>query len=115
VDPSPPPLPLQHLNPCPDLSRYTEEEAAGPAVALGIGLQLTNILRDVGEDLERGRIYLPQEEIRAFGLSDADIFQCRVTDKYRAFMKFQIQRARDYYKIAEEGVHMLHPRCHDLT
>lgn len=40
--------------------RYTEEEAAAPAIALGIGLQLTNILRDVGEDLERGRIYLPQ-------------------------------------------------------
>jgi phytoene synthase len=40
--------------------RYTEEEAIAPAVALGIGLQLTNILRDVGEDLERGRIYLPQ-------------------------------------------------------
>lgn len=43
--------------------RYSEEEAAGPAVALGIGLQLTNILRDVGEDLERGRIYLPQATI----------------------------------------------------
>ena len=51
-----------------------------------------------------------QEEIRAFGLSDADIFGCKVTDKYKAFMQFQISRARDYYRIAEEGVHMLDPR-----
>jgi Squalene/phytoene synthase len=42
----------------------------------GIGLQLTNILRDVGEDLERGRIYLPLDEIRAFGLTEDDLFRC---------------------------------------
>ena len=87
----------------------TEEQAAEPAVALGIALQLTNILRDVGEDLERGRIYLPQDEIRAFGLTEQDLFRCEVTPKYREFMKFQIQRARDYYKKAEAGVPMLAP------
>lgn len=90
---------------------YTEEQAAAPAVALGIGLQLTNILRDVGEDLERGRIYLPQDEIKQFGLTEEDIFQCQVTPKYKEFMKFQIQRARDYYKLAEEGVPMLAPEA----
>mmetsp|Transcript_34074 Transcript_34074/g.49501 ORF Transcript_34074/g.49501 Transcript_34074/m.49501 type:complete len:425 (-) Transcript_34074:224-1498(-) len=88
---------------------YTMEQAAEPAIALGIGLQLTNILRDVGEDLERGRIYLPQDEIKAFGLTDEDLFACRVDNRYKEFMRFQIQRARDYYKVAEEGVRMLHP------
>ena len=57
---------------------YTEEQAAEPAVALGIGLQLTNILRDVGEDLERGRIYLPLDELAAFGLTEDDLFRCEV-------------------------------------
>ena len=89
----------------------TEEEAIEPALALGIGLQLTNILRDVGEDLERGRIYLPQDEIRAFGITEEDLFACRVNDKYKAFMKFQIQRARDYYKIAAEGIPRLAPKA----
>lgn len=88
---------------------YTEEEATEPAVALGIALQLTNILRDVGEDLERGRIYLPQDEIAAFGLTEEDLFECNVSDKYTKFMQFQIQRARDYYAKAAEGVKMLAP------
>jgi phytoene synthase len=88
---------------------YTEAQAAEPAIALGIALQLTNILRDVGEDLERGRIYLPLDEIKAWGLKEEDLFRCEVTPKYREFMKFQIQRARDYYKKAEEGVPMLSP------
>lgn len=88
---------------------YTETEAAGPAVDLGIGLQLTNILRDVGEDLERGRIYLPLEEIAAFGLTEEDIFRCEVSPKYIEFMKFQIARARDYYNRARLGIPMLAP------
>lgn len=87
----------------------TQEEAIEPAIALGIGLQLTNILRDVGEDLERGRIYLPLDEFRAFGITEDDLYACRVTDRYKEFMKFQIQRARDYYKIAAEGIPRLAP------
>jgi phytoene synthase len=73
------------------------EEATEPALALGIALQLTNILRDVGEDLERGRIYLPQDELAAFGLTEEDLFRREVTPKYKEFMKFQIQRARGEY------------------
>lgn len=88
---------------------YTQEQAAGPAEALGIALQLTNILRDVGEDLERGRIYLPTVELQEFGLTEKDLFTRRVTDKYKAFMKFQIARARQYYKEAERGIPMLSP------
>ena len=88
---------------------YTEKEAAEPAIALGIGFQLTNILRDVGEDLERGRIYLPLDELKQFGLSEEDLFRCEVTPKYVKFMQFQIQRARDYYDIAKKGIKMLAP------
>merc|ERR1719380_40830 len=75
----------------------TEEQAKVPAEALGVALQLTNILRDVGEDLRRGRIYLPQEELRAFNLTEKDLLAGQVTEKYKKFIKFQIARARDYY------------------
>lgn len=88
---------------------YTEEEATDSAVALGIALQLTNILRDVGEDLERGRIYLPLDELERFGLTEEDLFKCQVTPKYVEFMKFQIDRARFYYQLAMKGIPMLAP------
>eukprot|EP01042_Synura_sphagnicola_P006973 gene6973-8925_t len=81
---------------------YTFEEASGPAVDLGIALQLTNILRDVGEDLERGRIYLPLDELQAFGISEEDMYRCEVSKKYVDFTKFQIARARDYYARAQK-------------
>ncbi|KAH9740695.1 hypothetical protein KPL70_002312 [Citrus sinensis] len=73
------------------------------ALYLGIGNQLTNILRDVGEDASRGRIYLPQDELAKFGLRDEDIFSRKVSDEWREFMKEQITRARYFYKLAEEG------------
>ena len=62
-----------------------------------------------GEDLERGRIYLPQDELAAFGLTEEDLFTCKVTPKYTTFIKFQISRAREYYKQAARGIHMLAP------
>ena len=89
---------------------YTAEQATEPAIALGIGFQLTNILRDVGEDLERGRIYLPQDEMRQYGITEDDLFKCKMTPQYIEFMKFQIQRARDYYALARKGVKMLNPK-----
>ncbi|XP_044984428.1 phytoene synthase 2, chloroplastic-like [Hordeum vulgare subsp. vulgare] len=73
------------------------------AVALGVANQLTNILRDVGEDARRGRIYLPQDELAMAGISEADIFAGRVTGEWRSFMKGQIARARDYFQQAEQG------------
>ncbi|XP_047308854.1 phytoene synthase 2, chloroplastic-like [Impatiens glandulifera] len=79
------------------------------AVQLGIGNQLTNILRDVGEDALRGRVYLPQDELRQFGLSDEDVFSRKVTSSegWRHFMKKQIDRARFYFNQAEEGASQL--------
>lgn len=80
------------------------EWALGPAADLGKAMQLTNILRDVREDLERGRIYLPLEELRAFGLTEEDLARGVVDGRWRAFMRFQIARARALYRRAEEGL-----------
>jgi len=88
---------------------YTEEQAKSPAIALGIGLQITNILRDVGEDARRGRIYLPQEDMERFNVTERQILNNVLDDNYIKLMKFEIQRARDYYKEAQDGIPMLAP------
>ncbi|KAK7300618.1 hypothetical protein RJT34_11466 [Clitoria ternatea] len=85
-------------------SLATTESVYNAALALGIANQLTNILRDVGEDASRGRVYLPQDELAQAGLSDEDIFAGKVTDKWRSFMKSQIKRARMFFDEAEKGV-----------
>lgn len=85
-------------------SKASTESVYNAALALGIANQLTNILRDVGEDARRGRIYLPQDELARAGLSEEDIFRGKVTDKWRAFMKEQIKRARKFFDEAEKGV-----------
>ncbi|KAJ6846399.1 phytoene synthase, chloroplastic [Iris pallida] len=85
-------------------SKATTESVYNAALALGIANQLTNILRDVGEDARRGRIYLPQDELVQAGLSDEDVFKGKVTDKWRSFMKNQISRARKFFLDAEQGV-----------
>lgn len=85
-------------------SKATTESVYNAALALGIANQLTNILRDVGEDARRGRVYLPQDELAQAGLTDEDIFAGRVTDKWRNFMKKQIRRARKFFDEAERGV-----------
>ncbi|XP_026401303.1 phytoene synthase 2, chloroplastic-like isoform X2 [Papaver somniferum] len=77
------------------------------ALNLGIGNQLTNILRDVGEDALRGRVYLPQDELAQFGLRDEDVYSRTVSDKWREFMKQQITRARFFFSKAEEGASQL--------
>eukprot|EP00557_Chaetoceros_sp_GSL56_P003710 CAMPEP_0176493874 /NCGR_PEP_ID=MMETSP0200_2-20121128/9778_1 /TAXON_ID=947934 /ORGANISM="Chaetoceros sp., Strain GSL56" /LENGTH=545 /DNA_ID=CAMNT_0017891559 /DNA_START=671 /DNA_END=2305 /DNA_ORIENTATION=+ len=89
---------------------YTEEEAKEPALSLGVAFQLTNILRDVGEDaVKRGRVYLPREDMENFGVTEEQIFAQRLDDNYIAMMKFQIERARMYYDRALRGVPMLSP------
>lgn len=81
------------------------------AIALGIANQLTNILRDVGEDAGRGRIYLPLEDLALFNYTEADLFNKVIDDRWRALMRFQIQRARKYYQEAEKGIRALNPDC----
>jgi phytoene synthase len=75
-----------------------------------VAFQLTNILRDVGEDaVQRGRVYLPQEDLERFGVTEDQIFEQRVDDNYVKLMKFEIERAKMYYERARRGVFMLAP------
>jgi phytoene synthase len=70
-------------------------------------LQLTNILRDVGEDWRAGRLYLPQQELAEYGLAEADIAAGRIDDRWRSFMRFQIGRTRQLYAEAMPGIALL--------
>lgn len=87
---------------------------AGPqavpyAVKLGLVLQLTNILRDVGEDWRNGRLYLPTEDLARFGVSEEQIAQGVVDDRWRDLMRFEIARNRALYAEAWPGIAQLHP------
>jgi phytoene synthase len=81
---------------------YSDRRTLKYAHDLGLAFQLTNIIRDVGEDARRGRIYLPQDEMAAHGVSEADILASRETEAFRALMAFQAERARGYYRKAME-------------
>ncbi len=86
-------------------------EAMGHARDLGIAFQLSNFLRDVSEDLDRGRVYIPQEDLRKF---DADPWTRRATPAWCDLMAFEIARTRRYYESADLGLPMLPPtsaRC----
>lgn len=90
-------------------------EAKGPARSLGLAFQLTNFLRDVNEDLDRGRVYLPADELAEHG---ADPWERRVTPQWRSFMAAQIARNRELYAHGREGLPMLPPasrRCVGLA
>ena len=88
-----------------------EDDSAIPyAVKLGVALQLTNILRDVAEDWENGRLYLPLEELATFGLSEEDIAAQTNDERWKAFMAFQIERARRLYAEAMPGLVLLKRR-----
>ena len=91
---------------CPVLGA-SDPRAPGAAADLGRAMQLTNILRDVREDLARGRVYLPEDELAAFGLTREDLLRGTVDDRWRAFMASQITRARVYYARAATGVRWL--------
>ncbi len=86
---------------------YTNEEALSHAIDLGIAMQLTNILRDIAEDLERNRIYIPLEDLDRYGITEADIFNKVKDQRFYNMMHFQIQRARLYYQSADKGISML--------
>lgn len=77
------------------------------AIKLGIAQQLTNILRDVGEDAQRGRIYLPLEDLALFDYTEEDLLKGVVDERWRELMRFEIQRARKFYAEAEKGVSAL--------
>ncbi|MDC1068863.1 phytoene/squalene synthase family protein [Candidatus Kapabacteria bacterium] len=74
------------------------------AEKLGIAMQLTNILRDIEEDVENDRIYLPQQELEKYGVSESDIKNHQFNSNIADLMKFNVDRARQYYKDAEDGI-----------
>ena len=76
---------------------YSDLSTRAYARDLGIAFQLTNIIRDVGEDARRGRIYLPQDEMESFGVTSAELLQHRVGPGFKPLMAFQVQRAREFY------------------
>lgn len=86
---------------------YAHEDAIPYAVKLGVALQITNILRDVGEDWRGGRLYLPQDELSAFGLDESRLDTHIIDDKWRNFMQFQIDRNRKLYADSWQGIAML--------
>jgi phytoene synthase len=79
---------------------YTQPSTLEYAEALGMAFQLTNIVRDVGEDARRDRVYLPEDELATFGLTAEDILQRRGGEAFRKLMAFQAQRAQSYYDLA---------------
>jgi phytoene synthase len=88
---------------------YRDKAALGPAEACGVAFQLTNILRDVKEDAGMGRVYLPAEDLRRFGVEEADIMNSRATPQFLELMKFEADRARQYYARARPLLEMIEP------
>jgi phytoene synthase len=76
---------------------YGDRQTQKYAHDLGMAFQLTNIVRDIGEDARRGRIYLPMDELKRFDVPAADILNARYSDNFRELMKFQVERAEKYY------------------
>jgi phytoene synthase len=87
---------------CIHLWGFEDEAAIEPAIACGTAFQLTNILRDLSEDIDRGRVYLPQEDLERFGYSEDDLKNRVFDDRFRQLMRFEVERARTYYQQAEQ-------------
>jgi phytoene synthase len=86
---------------------YSDPSALGPAEACGIAFQLTNILRDVKEDAQLGRVYLPREDLRRFGVPETDILEGNATPQFLELMKFEAGRAREFYRKAQPLLGMI--------
>lgn len=89
------------------MGAHIDEGVLAKARALGEAMQLTNFLRDIGEDLSRGRIYMPLDEMAHFGLRPEDLTARRNSPQFKKFMQFEIQRARDLYAISDHGIYRL--------
>jgi phytoene synthase len=85
----------------------TSQRAQDYAVNLGMAFQLTNILRDLGTDAANGRIYVPQEDFARFGYTESDLFRHIYNGPFADLMRFEAQRAREYYAKAERALNAL--------
>lgn len=86
---------------------YTNNDAIEHGRSLSTALQLTNVTRDIGDDLTRDRVYVPQEELRRFGVSESDLFAHVQNESMRRLIEFQIDRAESYFRAAEPLLHEL--------
>jgi 15-cis-phytoene synthase len=87
---------------CIEIFGYRHRSAKDFAVNLGIALQLTNILRDIKKDAEKGRIYLPKEDLEKFDYNESDIFNNTYNENFQKMMKYQVERAREYFNTATD-------------
>ncbi len=92
---------------CIEIFGYEDPTASEYAVDFGIAMQLTNIIRDIREDAERGRIYIPLEDIRRFGYSERELMESRNNESFRSLMDFQATRARTYFESGERLLPLL--------
>ena len=83
---------------------YRDARTLDYARRLGIAFQLTNIIRDVGEDARKNRIYLPMEDLKAHGVPASDILQARETEAFRSLMRFEAERAKEHYAQAMQAL-----------
>jgi phytoene synthase len=89
---------------CRQIFGYRNESTRDYAINLGIALQLTNILRDVKDDARRGRIYIPLEDMERFGYTEDDLLNCRYTPSFVSLMRFECNRARQYFDMARDAL-----------
>ncbi len=89
---------------CRQIFGFKNESTRDYAINLGIALQLTNILRDVKDDAKRGRIYIPREDMRRFGYTEEDLFAGRYTPAFVNLMRFECERARQYFDAARNAL-----------
>ncbi len=92
---------------CIEIFGYTDPRARQYAIKLGQALQLTNIIRDVGADARAGRVYVPQEDLRAFGVTVDDLKGARYTEPFVRLMTHQAVRARQFYRVAWENAEIM--------
>jgi len=85
---------------CIEIFGYRHPSAKDFAINLGIALQLTNILRDIKKDAEKGRIYLPKEDLEKFNYHESDVFNNTYNDNFQRMMEYQVERAREYFNAA---------------
>ncbi|MCW8817365.1 MAG: presqualene diphosphate synthase HpnD, partial [Ignavibacteriaceae bacterium] len=91
---------------CIEIFGYRHPSAKDFAVNLGIALQLTNILRDIKKDAEKGRIYLPKEDLEKFNYYESDIFNNTYNENFQRMMKYQVERARYYFDSATASLNL---------
>jgi phytoene synthase len=89
---------------CVEIFGYRDLQTRDYAIDLGIALQLTNIIRDVSTDLQRGRIYIPEEDLIRFGCTEEDLRSGVITNNVRRLLAYQAERARQFYRKAEAAL-----------